>query len=188
MVSSKRGSGLLRQAAEFVDQLHAVTHRPSAIPIPPQLDLRFTIQFFDDRHDPDRTWTYVLVGTEQGRLEDSWREVRGVQPYPVANAADPPADIDFDPEWSERCAVWERVLRPYRFETPLCWQASDPQLLFDIVESLSHPEREAELTEEGRPTATLVIEETRRLLGNAAMPELEALVTRPIGELQEQPI
>ena len=111
VLSRARDSGVLLRSAEFLDVAHGLLHRPSAMPLPPTLDLRCRAQFMDDTGDPDRAWTYVLFGTEHDRLEQAFVHLRGCQAYPLATFDDPPPAGDEDADWHERTPNWPRQAR-----------------------------------------------------------------------------
>lgn len=180
VISEARGHGLLMRAAEFVDVSHALMHRTSALPLPPRLDLRCRAQFMDDRGDPAREWTYILFGTEQELLEDVFMQIRGIEAFPVNVLDDPPADPDHDSEWEMRAVVWQRVLAPYTRSSPLSLSAPEPQLAFDIAESLLHVTRDEEYMAEGKTTVTAVIAEVARQLGDDAPADLREQLTARI--------
>ena len=164
VVSAARRLPLVAEAAEFIDVLQAVLYRPSAIPIPPGLDLRFRLEFYDDGGDPEGVWTYVLCGTNIARLEEAWEGLPEVESFPVPIAAHPEGSLEADPQWTERATIWDRVLEPYRRYSPISWSTSEPQFLFDVEESQRHPYRDADLVAEGKITARLVIDKVRSLL------------------------
>jgi hypothetical protein len=182
-LSTASGRGLVSRAAEFVDLAHVLTHRPGALPMPTRLDLRFSLQFFDDPDDSGPAWTYVLVGTNSDRLEQAWLSVDGVEAYPVTVDDQPPLFPESDPEWAKRAIVWDRVLAPYAHAQPITWAASEPQLFFDVTESLAHPERDQANAADGRLTVPLVVEQVRQLLddpGHGDRSTLTAALTRPL--------
>lgn len=162
-ISQLRGLGTLARAAEFVDAGHALMHRASAVPMPADLDLRFTLKFFDDQDDPDREWIYVLVGTASAELETAWREVRGVEAYPISIDGQPAANVAEDDDTLSRQAVWDRVLSPFVRSAPLSWTASEPELLFDVIESLRDPDVDEQHEGGARVTAGLVVREVQRI-------------------------
>lgn len=172
--------GLLHRAAEFLDVGHARMHRPSAVPLPAKLDLRCRAQFMDDPEDPDRAWTYVLSGTQHHRLEQLFHQLPSIEPYPVATTDDPPPDPEADPAWEARCAVWGRVLAPYGRSEPLSLAAPDPQIAFDIVDSLTEVGRDALLMTEGKVTVTAVLTVITRRLGDATPQDLRDRLVAPI--------
>ena len=179
VLSRARDSGVLLRSAEFLDVAHGLLHRPSAMPLPPTLDLRCRAQFMDDTGDPDRAWTYVLFGTEHDRLEQAFVHLRGCQAYPLATFDDPPPAGDEDADWHERATVWHRVLAPYRRSTPLQISAPEPQVLFDLFESLQQQDGDAELAAAGKVTVSAVIDELERRLGGDAPDDLRELLTAP---------
>ncbi|PRZ44029.1 hypothetical protein CLV47_101153 [Antricoccus suffuscus] len=180
VISTTTERGLLHQAAEFLDVAHGIMHRPSVIPLPTKLDMRCRAQFMDDPEDPSRTWNYVLFGTEHDRLEQVFLQLRGMESYPVAAADDPQADTEPDPGWAERCAVWQRVLAPYSRSSPLSISAPEPQITFDIAESLKYVDRDAEYAAAGKVTVTAAIEEIRRQLGDRSPADLAHQLTARI--------
>lgn len=180
VISRTQNSGLLLRCADFLDVAHGLLHRPSALPVPPTLDLRCRAQFMDDTGDPDRAWTYVLFGTEHDRLEQVFLHLRGCEAYPLAIVDDPPPPGDMDQEWQERVAVWQRVLAPYGRSTPLQVSAPEPQVMFDLFESLQSPGLDAELAAAGKVTVSAVIDELERRLGDNVPDDLyELLTARP---------
>lgn len=179
-VSAGRRDGLLCYSAEYVDAVNAHLHRTSAVPVPPWLDLRFELQFFDDPADGDRRWTYALLGTESHSLEAAWAAVDGVEAYPAATVADPPADPTLDPRWADRRLVWDRLTAPFRRSSPLAWRAPDPSVLFDLAESMADPSRDDELAASGSVTQSLVVEALGEMLGESAPADLLDLVTRAV--------
>lgn len=179
VISRTQNSGVLLRSAEFLDVAHGLLHRPSAVPLPPKLDLRCRAQFMDDTGDPDRAWTYVLFGTEHDRLEQMFLHLRGCESYPLATIDDPPTTDIEDQGWEERVAVWQRVLAPFSRSTPLQVSAPEPQVMFELFESLQHPDSDAELAAAGKVTLSAVIDEiVRRLAGNAP-DDLRELLTAP---------
>lgn len=180
VISEAREHGLLMRAAEFLDVGHGLMHRASALPLPPRLDLRCRAQFMDDRGDPDRQWTYVLFGTEHEPLEEVFLQLRGIQAFPLNDPNDPPADPAQHPDWQMRRAVWDRVLAPYARFSPLSISAPEPQIAFDIAESLLHVDRDDEYSAEGKTTVTAVVTEVARQLGNDAPADLHKQLTAPI--------
>lgn len=166
VVSSATGSDLIRQAAEFIDLLHAQMHHLSALPMPAHLDLRFRLQFYDDRDDPNREWTYVLLGTNCDVLEQAWQRVVGVEQFAVPTSDEPGDARGTDPEWAQRAATWERVTRPFRNSSPITWSAPEPELLFAVTESLREPAEDAMRAEAGELTVTMVIDEVARHLAD----------------------
>jgi hypothetical protein len=178
VVSVARHLPLVAQAAEFIDVLHAVLYRPSAIPIPPGLDLRFRVQFYDDSADPEGVWTYVLVGTNIARLEEAWQGLPEVESFPVPIAEHSQDPSEADPHWTERPAIWDRVLEPYRRSSPISWSTLEPQCLFDVEESQRYPDRDADFIAEGKITARLVIDKVISLLREGAPDDLYEQLTR----------
>lgn len=180
VISRTQSSGLLLQCAEFIDVAHGLLHLPSALPVPPTLDLRCRAQFMDDTADPDRAWTYVLFGTEHDRLEQVFLHLRGCEAYPLAVSDDPPPADQIDQDWLDRAAVWQRVLAPYRRSTPLQVSAPEPQVMFDLFESLQHRELDAELAAAGKVTVSAVVDELERRLADNVPDDLyELLTARP---------
>lgn len=180
VISEARGHGLLMRAAEFIDVGHALMHRASALPLPPRLDLRCRAQFMDDRGDPERQWTYVLFGTEHEQLEEVFLHLRGIESFPLSDPNDAPADPADDPEWVSRAAIWDRVLAPYNRSSPLSLSAPEPQIAFDIAESLLHVTRDEEYMAEGKTTVTAVVAEVARQLGKDAPADLHEQLTARI--------
>lgn len=180
VISLANGRGLLHRAAEFLDVGHGLMHRPSALPLPPRLDLRCRAQFMDDRNDPERAWTYILFGTEHQRLEDAFLQLRGIEPYPLPVSDLPLTDPDADPDLAARAAVWARVLAPYARSSPLSLSAPEPQITFDIAESLRRPDKDAQYAAEGKTTVTAVIAEIAGHLGDDAPPDLREQLTAQI--------
>lgn len=188
VVSAANRRGLLHRAAEFLDVGHGIMHRPSALPLPPRLDLRCRAQFMDDRDDPERRYTYVLFGTEHERLEEVFLQLRGIEAYPLASSDDPgdPGDETGRDERAERAVVWDRVLAPYARFSPLSISAPEPQVTFDVAESLHWPDREAEFAAQGKTTVTQVVAEVARHLGDIgsaaeAEADVRARLLAPIG-------
>ncbi|RKT79756.1 hypothetical protein DFJ68_3234 [Terracoccus luteus] len=189
VVSAANRRGLLHRAAEFLDVGHGIMHRPSALPLPPRLDLRCRAQFMDDRDDPVRRYTYVLFGTEHERLEEVFLQLRGIEAYPLASGDDPVDDDDAagaGAELAERAAVWDRVLAPYARFSPLSISAPEPQVTFDVAESLHWPDREDEFAAQGKTTVTQVVAEVARRLGDTgssteADADVRARLLAPIG-------
>ena len=179
-VSAGRRDGLVCYSAEYVDAVNAHLHRTSAVPVPPWLDLRFELQFFDDPRDVEQRWTYALLGTESHSLEAAWAAVDGVEAYPAATVADAPADPTRDPGWADRRLVWDRVTAPFRRSSPLAWRAPDPSLVFDVAESMANPGRDDELAASGSVTQSLVMEALGEMLGKSAPADLLDLVTRAV--------
>jgi hypothetical protein len=163
-ISNLSPSSILGRAAEFIDLGHALMHRPSAIPMPAHLDLRFSLNFFDDRDDPDRSWTYILLSTASQELENAWNQVHGVERYRVVVIENPltPTETEYH-EALARKVTWDRVLAPYQRAAPLSWTASEPELLFDVIESTRNPEYDDQREADGRITARLVLREAGRL-------------------------
>ena len=172
--------GLLHRAAEFVDVGHALMHRPSALPLPPRLDMRCRAQFMDDPDDAERHFTYVLFGTEHEGLEEMFLQLRGIEAYPLTAADAQPEDPEADAEWADRADVWDRVLAPYARFSPLSISAPEPQITFDIVESLRYPERQVDHVAQGKTTAHAVVGEVARQLGDADETEVLARLTAPV--------
>lgn len=139
---------LVCRAAEFLDRGHALMAHRTTIPMPPELDLRCRAQFMDDLGDPDGTWTYVLFGTQHLRLVEAFEQVEGLERYPVDL---PGVTTPSDPE---RAAVWERVLAPFGRSQPLAVSAPDPEVLFDVFESLTPGNEDVDLEAAGRVTVT----------------------------------
>jgi hypothetical protein len=177
VVSNGRLQNLVGRSAEFVDLLHASLHNTFTLPPDPWLDLRFEIRFFDDPEEPEAPWTYVLVGTESDAMEQRWRAVDGVESYPLPNPDAPAGDEDADAA-SRREAVWSRVMAPYANSSPLSWMAPDPQLLFDVVDSVAAADGDAARADEGKLTVTLVAAELARLMGTDATQARELLLRR----------
>lgn len=180
LISRARNAGLLLHCAEFLDVAHGLLSSPSALPLPSRIDLRARAQFMDDPAAPERAWTYVLFGTEHDRLEQVFLQLRGCEPYPIAAADDPPADEEDRPGWEERVLTWERVLAPFGRSTPLQVSAPEPQVMFDLIESLRHDGIDAELAAEGKVTMTAVLDEVERRLGGEAPEDLRARLLAPL--------
>ena len=172
-------SGLLVRAAAFVDAVQDVLRDPSATPVPAWLDLRVELRFADDPAD-DRAWTYALLATESFRMEAAWRQVEGVQEYPVASTHDLPGGWVGDPVRAERRAVWDRVLAPYAHDVPLAWVAPAPTLRADVEESLRTPADDASAAAGGRVTVPLVLQHARELLGPHSGDDLLARAIGPL--------
>ena len=119
-------------------------------------------------------------GTEHDRLEQAFVHLRGCQAYPLATFDDPPPAGDEDTDWHERATVWHRVLAPYRRSTPLQISAPEPQVLFDLFESLQHHDGDAELAAAGKVTVSAVIDELERRLGGDTPDDLRELLTAPV--------
>jgi hypothetical protein len=175
VVSAATGSDLIRQAAEFIDLLHAQMHHLSALPMPAHLDLRFCLQFYDDRDDPNGRWTYVLLGTNCDVLEQAWQRVNGVEQFAVTTSDDPGKARGTDPEWAQRAATWERVTRPFRSSSPITWSAPEPELLFAVTESLREPAEDVTRADAGELTVTMIIDEVGRQLAGVAGVDLATL-------------
>lgn len=172
----ERYENLVARSAEFVDLLHAAMHASFSVPPEPWLDLRFELQFFDDADDPDGPWTYVLLGTENKALENAWAGVEAVETYPI-----PAPDAQFrqaepDETFAAREATWARVTAPFVRSSPVSWRAPDPELLFDIVDSLGHLDGDAARAEAGEITVTLVARELAPLLGRTLEEAVDVLV------------
>lgn len=168
VLSRAQGGGLMLRAAEFLDVAHAVMHRPSAVPLPPTLDLRCTCQFMDDPGDPESAWVYVLLGTERTSMETMFGALRDVRPYPV------PTGVDMTPEDEERATVWRRVLARYTGFSPPSIISPEPHLAFDLMESLGS-EEDAALEGQGKVTVSEVVEAValrRRETDHARLREL----------------
>lgn len=180
VISEAQGHGLLMRAAEFLSVGHVLMRRPSALPLPPRLDLRARAQFMDDQGDPYRKWTYVLFGTEREPLEEVFVQLHGMEAFPLDNADDPSAGPAGDLEWEMRNAVWQRVLAPYVRFSPLSISAPDPQTAFDIAESLQQSDRDTEYHAQGKTTVTAVLAEVARQLGDEAPADLREQLTAPI--------
>lgn len=178
VLSEMNDRGLIYRAAEFLDIGHGLMHRPSALPLPPRLDLRCRAQFVDDRDDPDRLWTYVLFGTEHERLEEVFLQLHGIASYPL-EASNEAADGTADEDWDTRNAVWDRVLAPYSRSSPLSISAPEPQIAFDIAESLTF-DRDEEYAAQGKTTVTAIVAEVANTLGPDAPSDLRDLLTAPI--------
>lgn len=179
-LSHVNNGGLLYRAAEFIDAGHSLMHGMSALPLPFRIDLRCRAQLMDDRYDPERRWTYVLFGTEHARLEDAFLALRGIEEFPLTLPGEIMVDHEPDPGWSDRAVVWDRVLEPYSRSNPLAISAPEPQVLFDIADSLYHPDRDQENEMLGKTTVTAVVAEVSRRLGEGAPQDLRALLVAPI--------
>lgn len=179
VLSEVNERGLIYRAAEFLDVGHAMMHRPSALPLPPRLDLRCRAQFMDDRDDDDRRWTYVLFGTEQERLEEVFLQLRGITPYPLEDWSNP-AEVESDEDADARKAIWDRVLAPYGRSSPLSLSAPEPQITLDIAESLKFHGRDVEYAAQGKTTVSAVVDEVADTLGPDAPSNLRDLLTAPI--------
>ncbi len=180
VISNTRGSGLLLHCAEFLDVAHGLLSSPSALPLPSRIDLRARAQFMDDPADPERAWIYVLFGTEHDRLEQVFLHLRGCEPFPIAVADDPPLDDEDRPDWEARVLVWERVLAPFARSTPLQVSAPEPQIMFDLIESLRRDGRDEELAAAGKVTMTAVLEEVARRLGGDVPDDLRDRLLAPL--------
>lgn len=121
-----------------------------------------------------------MFGTEHARLERVFLQIRGMESYPLSIADNPPIDPDADPGWAERCVIWQRVLAPYSRSSPLSISAPEPQIMFDIAESLQHPQRDGQYAAEGKVTVTAVLDELTRLLGDSAPADLREQLATPI--------
>jgi chorismate-pyruvate lyase len=175
-VTTARRSGIILRAAEFVDTANAYLHRSAAVPIPAVVDLSFSVQFFDDPDGATQDWNYALVATQCDPLHESWRGIRGVEAFPVASVGTSP-DLDSDYEgWAERAEIWGRVLRPYHRSAPVRWDAPESAALFDLTESLNHPDRDAVLYTDGAPTIPAVSAEVRRLLAGQTPQTLDSML------------
>lgn len=183
--SSHHGGGLLMRAADFLDVAHGLLHLPTAMPLPPMLDLRSRADFMDDPADPQREWVYVLFGTEHASLEAAFAQLRGIEPYPVPSLEDYKDPQDCDPDERLRREVWNRVLDRYTRFRPLSISAPEPQIAFDLVESLADPGQDERLATEGKVTLTAVLEEVSRRLGEETP---DALRQRILAPLDEQPV
>ncbi|MGC1206628.1 MAG: hypothetical protein WA880_01595 [Ornithinimicrobium sp.] len=180
LVSNTFERGLLHRAAEFLDLAHGILHTPSAIPLPPKYDLRCTAQFMDDPDDAEDTWTYVLLGTEHRKLEERFADMDGIENYPVEMEEDPLEPEVTDPEREERLETWNRVLRPYSRSSPLEVSAPEPQIMFDIIESIeSRSDGALAFAEKITVTAT-VNDVNRRLGGKEDLAALRERVLAPI--------
>lgn len=180
LVSNTYERGLLHRAAEFLDLAHGMMHTPSAVPLAPKYDLRCTAHFMDDPADPEHRWTYVLFGTEHRKLEERFGEVDGMEPYPVEMEDDPFASSEDDPAREERLETWDRVLRPYGRSTPLTIDAPEPQIMFDIIESIES-RSDGALAFAEKITVTAAINDiNRRLGGTQNLAELRARVLAPL--------
>jgi hypothetical protein len=167
-ISNAGDRPLVARVAEFVDVLHSALGGPFALPPDPWLDLRFELRFVDDPEDKGNCWTYALLGTEGEGLQSVWQAIPGVEPFAFDDAHDserfPSTDRDFSQEHEK---IWARVLAPFATANPLCWTAPDPQLLFDILDSLGHPECDEAQAAEGRVTVPLVLAQLRRLTNDS---------------------
>jgi len=177
VVSRRRAPSLIAHTAEFVDLLHSSMHHAFAVPPAAWLDLRFKLDFYDDPDDPDSPWTYVLLGTESMVLRQRWQEVDGVEPYPLPDP-DQPTDEAVD-DVAERAAVWTRVLAPFTHSAPVTWLAPDPELLFDVVDSLRDPTGDEHRAADGLVTVSLIADALVQHHGIAADDVLEIMTTQP---------
>jgi hypothetical protein len=59
----------------------------------------------------------------------------------------------------------------------MSWSAPEPEPLFDVEESLRDRQHEADFIAEGKVTASLVVGEVRRLLGEGAGDDLDEQLT-----------
>lgn len=166
-------------AAEFIDVAHALLHRASTIPIPSHLDLRFSLSFYDDAADPD--WTYALLATDSDPLEQAWAGVDKVEPFSLASTIEAGRSNESDEHWVQGQAVWNRVLEPYRHSAPLAWTAPEPELLFEVMDSLRSPADAAALAAAGGITADLVVDAVRQKLGRDAPDDLARQLTTTVG-------
>lgn len=180
VLSHMNDGGLLYRAAEFLDVGHSLMHGMSALPLPIRIDLRCRAQLMDDRYDPERRWTYVLFGTEHAKLEDAFLGLRGIEEFPLTLTGDIMVDHEPDPDWSERAVVWDRVLEPYSRSNPLAISAPEPQVTFDIADSLYHGDRDEEYEMQGKTTVTAVVAEVSRMLGEDAPQDLREQLIAPI--------
>lgn len=178
VMSVANDRGLLLRAAEFLDVGHAVMHRQSALPLPPQLDLRCRAQFMDDPSDERREWIYVLFGTERANLERVFLQLKGLEAYPLDLSEGTGSDTDPDREM--RQAIWNRVLARYSRFSPLAISAPELQVTFDMAESLKYVDRDVEYAAEGKTTVTAAVAEVERHLGQDAPPDLFEQLTAPI--------
>jgi hypothetical protein len=169
---------LVARVAEFVDVLHSALHSPFALPPDAWLDLRFELRFVDDPGDSGNCWTYALLGTESEALQHAWQAIPGVELFAFDDGDDSErsgsADRDSSQEHGE---IWARVLAPFATANPLCWTAPDPQLLFDILDSLDHPESDEAQAAKGRVTVPLVLAELQRLTHDESAGLDQALTT-----------
>lgn len=186
VISRTHGVGVLLRAAEFLDLAHAAMAKPTAVPLPRSLDLRCRAQFLDDPGDPERSWTYILFGTEQISIEKIFEQINGIQHYPIppvdgvstAEIAPDPADADL----RERAATWERVLAPYTRSAPLSLAAPDPNLAFALIESLMAGDRDEELAAEGKVTASAVVADVASRLDSQDPDQVRARLLDPISD------
>ncbi|MGB7423982.1 MAG: hypothetical protein WA903_03650, partial [Ornithinimicrobium sp.] len=180
IVSNTFDRGLLHRAAEFLDLAHGMLHAPSTIPLPPKYDLRCTAQFMDDPDDSTHAWTYVLFGTEHRLLEERFEDMDGIESYPVEMEDDPLAAEGTDPQREERLETWNRVLRPYSRSSPLEISAPEPQVMFDIIESIESRSDGALAFAEKITVAATVNDINRRLGGEEDLAALRERVLAPI--------
>ncbi|RMB60209.1 hypothetical protein [Tessaracoccus antarcticus] len=180
VLSHVSDGSIVYRAAEFLDIGHSLMHRMSALPLPVKLDLRCRAQLMDDPGDPERQWTYVLFGTEHQRLEDAFLQLRGIEVYALTVEDDILQDHESDPLWSARSVVWDRVLAPYTRSSPLSISAPEPQVTFDIGESLYYTHMDDEFQAQGKTTVTAVVKEVSRMLGDQAPGDLLEQLTAPI--------
>lgn len=176
VVSARNGRPLVLQAAEFVDVAQSVSTSAATVPLPSWFDLRFELRFADDPEDPEQRWCYALAFTDNHRFEEAWQSYPGVESYPLVDAGE--VNEDSDPESDERRLIWDRVLAPFGGSAALGLQVSPGDLVFDVAQSLSQPERDAERVEADQVTVPLVVDAVRSLLGERAPDDLHDLLTR----------
>lgn len=184
VISTTHDAGLLLRAAEFLDVAHGILSKPTAVPLPRTLDLRCRAQFLDDPADPQRAWTYLLFGTEHASLEQIFRQLRGIEPYPIPAIDGVSADViapdPADHDRRERAATWARVLAPYSRFSPLAISAPEPSLAFDLIESLGARDQDEVLARQGKLTVGAVVADVAERLGDQAPEDLEAVLIEPI--------
>jgi hypothetical protein len=176
----ERYDNVVARSAEFVDLLHASMHGAFTLPAESWLDLRFELQFFDDPEAAEGDWTYVLLGTENKSLEAAWAGIDTVERYDIPEP-DALQRSDVEEGLAQRERLWSRVTAPYVRSSPVSWKAPDPQLLFDIVDSLGHLDGDAARAEAGEITVTLVAEALAPLIGVSSGEAIEVLQRPPQG-------
>lgn len=175
LVSHGRAANLVAYSAEFVDLLHSSLHNSVTVPPEPWLDLRFELRFFDDPADAESPWTYVLLGTECAALEERWQGIDGVERFSIPDPDDM-TRLDDDDGLAARAETWARITAPFANSGPISWRLPDPELLFDIFDSLADPDRDSVRAEEGEITVALVAAAVKRLL-DISEREAEDLLT-----------
>ncbi len=71
------------------------------------------------------------------------------------------------------------MLAPFGRSTPLQVSAPEPQVLFDLFESLQHHDGDTALAAAGKVTVSAVIDELERRPGGNAPEDLRELLTAP---------